>query len=237
MARERYLVGVSKEELEYTPPQPQPVTPKDKWDNFWYHYKWPTIVALFIITVAVVVIVQAATKTRADYTVCVVAQQELSFQATERLKAEFTAVGRDRNGDGKVVVQVQALNIALTPGGTAVNAGRQTVMAHIVARDVYLFALDPSYYNETLAPLFEEGTCFFAPLSVQSEDISADGTYWNWKNSPLLEEADMQEIDVWQAVPSELYFGVRNLAGNSAKAAEEQQAYTELLQAFITAHS
>lgn len=237
MARERYLVGVKKEELEYTPPPPPPSTPKGKWENFWYHYKWPALCALFAVVVAVVVIVQAVTRTRHDYTVCVVVQQELSQLATERLEAEFAEVGKDRNGDGKVAVSVQALNIASTPTNTMAMTNRQKITAHIVARDVYLFVLDPSYYQEILQPLMKDDSHFFAPLSVQTAGISQDGTYWNWKDSPLIKEADMQAVDAWEAVPSDLYFGVRNVGGSSEKTAAEQQAYTELLQAFIEAHS
>lgn len=236
MARERYLVGVSKEELEYTPPPPPPSTPKEKFSNFWYHYKWLAIGALFIIIMATVVIVQVATKVKPDYVVCVAVQQELSIQAVNRLETELEVVGKDRNGDGNVVVQVQALNITYKAGSTDSLANRQALMAHIASRDILLFALDPSYYHETLEPLLDDGTLFFSPLAAQVKGISEDGTYWNWKDSPLLKETDMQAIDTWQAVPQEVYFGVRNLSGNK-KQAQEKDDCVALLRAFIAAHS
>ncbi|MBR5539935.1 MAG: hypothetical protein IKU56_00965 [Clostridia bacterium] len=236
MARERYLVGVSQEELAYTPPPPPPSTPQGKWENFWYHYKWVTIGVLFVLVAAVVVIAHEVTKVRPDYTVCVATQQELSLQATTRLQAAFEAVGNDRNGDGKVVVTVQSLNISSETGTTYSLANRQTLMAHIAARDVLLFALDPSYYHETLEPLMDDGTLFFAPIGVDAVGVSEDGTYWNWKESPLLNEADMQAIDIWQAVPTELYFGVRHIGGNE-KEQREREDYAQLLKAFVAAHS
>lgn len=236
MARERYLVGVSQEELEYTPPLPSPSTPKGKWENYWYHYKWVTIGVLFLLVAVVVVLVQAVTKTHADYTVCIVTQQELSLHATERLKTEFSVVGKDRNGDGEVNVTVQVLNISSEQAVSQSLANRQTLMAHIAARDVLLFALDPSYYHEILLPLMDEGVQFFSPLLSETAGISADGTYWNWKDSPLLGEDDMRAVDVWQAVPQELYFGVRDLSGND-KFKQEKEDYLALLQAFVAAHS
>ncbi len=237
MARERYLVGVSKEELEYTPPPPPPSTFKEKWENFWYHYKWAAIIGMLVTAIAVVVIAQAVTKTRPDYTVCLVTQQEMSLAATDRLQAELAAVGKDRNEDGEVVVKIQVLNVSSETGAQYAMANRQAVTAHIVARDVLLFAFDPEYYTNILEPVMDKGVSFFVPLAMETAGISEDGTYWNWNESPLLKEADMQAMDVYPAVPKDLYFGVRNLSLDSEKDAKEQQAYTALLQAFIAAHA
>ncbi len=237
MARERYLVGVSKEELEYTPPPPPPSTFKEKWGNFWYHYKWPTVVGVLVAVIVTVVIVQMVTKTRPDYTVCLVTQQELSLAAVDRLETEFAKVGQDRNDDGEVVVTVQVLNVSEKAGAQYATANRQAVTAHIVARDVLLFAFDPEYYTTILEPLMDEGVSFFVPLGLDKTGISEDGTYWNWKESPLLKEADMQAMDVWPAAPKELHFGIRNLSLNSEKDEEERQAYVTLLQSFIAAHA
>lgn len=237
MARERYLVGVSKEELEYTPPPPPPSTFKEKWKNFWYHYKWPTVIGMLVAAIAITSIVQAVTKTRADYAVCLVTQQELSTVAINRLEAAFEAVGTDRNQDGEVVVKLQVLNVSSEAGAQYAAANRQAVTAHIVARDVLLFAFDPEYYTTILEPIMDEGVSFFVPLDLKMSGISEDGTYWNWKESPLLKEATMQAIEAWPAVPEDLYFGVRNISSNSKKDTQEREAHIALLQAFIAAHA
>lgn len=237
MARERYLVGVSKEELEYTPPPPPPSTFKEKWENFWYHYKWPMVIGILVAVIAVAAIAQAVTKTRADYAVCLVTQQELSTAAINRLEAEFAAVGTDRNQDGKVVVKLQVLNVSAAAGAQYAMANRQAVTSHIVARDVLLFAFDPEYYTNILEPVMDEGVSFFTPLELKTAGISEDGTYWNWKESPLLKEAEMQALEAWPKAPEELYFGVRNISTNSEKDTQEREAHMALLQAFIAAHA
>lgn len=237
MARERYLVGVSKEELEYTPPPPPPSTFKEKWENFWYHYKWATIIGIVVAAIAVITIVQAVTKTRPDYTICLVTQQEMSLAATNRLQAEFAKVGKDRNEDGEVIVTIQVLNVSAEAGVQYAVANRQAVTAHIVARDVLLFAFDPEYYTNILEPVMDKGVSFFSPITLKTAGISEDGTYWNWKESPLLGEADMQAMDIWPAAPKELYFGVRNISLDSEKDAAEHETYTALLQSFIAAHA
>ena len=66
MARERYLVGVKPEELIYTPPPPPPSTPKGKWENFWYQYKWVTLGVLAAVIVGTILTVQAVTRVQPD---------------------------------------------------------------------------------------------------------------------------------------------------------------------------
>ena len=41
-----------------------------KWlDNFWYHYKWPTIIVAFFLFVGVVCFAQCSTRATGDLTV------------------------------------------------------------------------------------------------------------------------------------------------------------------------
>ena len=49
MARDMYLVGVSEDELKPDPKPEGPKTPKGKWDNYWYHYKWHTLGAIAVV--------------------------------------------------------------------------------------------------------------------------------------------------------------------------------------------
>ena len=58
MSREWVLAGVSEEELQPPPPPEQPKTPKGKWENYWYHYKWHTIGALAALVVVMMIVVQ-----------------------------------------------------------------------------------------------------------------------------------------------------------------------------------
>lgn len=235
MARERYLVGVTPEELEKQE-ELRPNTFGGWVRNFWYHHKWKVLGITFAAVVLTVLFVQLFTREKADYTICLVTRQEMSRQAVERLEREFAALGKDRNGDGKVTVTVEMINVGDALGSQRSNTQHTAVQGKLMSREVYLFALDPTYYTETVAPNVAAGQTFFLPLGVQGNGVSEDGTYWNWAGCPLLHEADLQEIDVWQAAPAELYFGVRNLTANEAevRAAEE---HLELLRAFIAAQS
>lgn len=222
MARERYLVGVTQEELERAPQAEAPSTLGGKMANFWYHYKWATIGALFVAVVGTILLVQMLTKPHPDYTLCVVAKQSLSPSGVEFLEAELEACGVDRNQNGKVEVEVQVLNITNT-------TSQQSVLGHMMARDVIFYALEPTYYHETIQPAMKDGVDFFAPYNGEED-------YWNWKDSTLLKAEAMQAYEIWQAAPTELLFGVRGGA-TGEKDVADQEAYLALLRRFVETHA
>ncbi len=229
MARERYLVGVDPEELKYTPPPPPPSTPKGKWENFWYHYKWVTLGVLAAVVVGIILTVQAATRVKPDYLICMVMNEQVAQSAVDFLETELTSLGEDINGDGEVKVVIQPLIIS-GENNTQSQTAKQSVIGHIVARDVQLFAFTPSYYTESLAPAMRDGEKFFTTLDVADAGLSQDGTYWNWKGSTALSQDAMVNASYGPLVEQELYFGVREA---SEKNREECEAHKRLLEAFI----
>lgn len=76
-------------------------------ENFWYHYKFYTIVAIFVVITLVVSIAQCATKTQYDYKVILATTTATVSQAQiDSLQKELAKYGTDVNGDGVVNVQV-----------------------------------------------------------------------------------------------------------------------------------
>ena len=111
MAREMYLVGVDESELQ-PPPKPEPPKGlKGKWANFWYHYKWVTLISLFAVVVLTVILVQMLTQEKEDYRLALVTEKVVPTTVLEELEAELAAYGKDLNGDGKVLVSVENLYI------------------------------------------------------------------------------------------------------------------------------
>ncbi len=236
MARERYLVGVDKEELERKPSPKQPMTTKEKWKNFWFYHKWACIFALFLVGVVAVAVTDTLTRERPDYTVTIAADGYLPDSFIARFESELATCGKDVNGDGKVQVTVQFSPISTDPLSAYYDGGvgRQAVMAHIMAFDVPIFALDPSMY-ETFESKMEEGKTFFAPLSVTGDGVSEDGTYIRLN---LLKKAktwfgDEITEDWEKAFPTDLYFGVRATNENNTDEQQKNAQYSiELLSAY-----
>lgn len=239
MARERYLVGVSKEELEYKPPAPPPMTPKGKLQNIWYHYKWAIIGGVFAVIVLTVLIVQAVTREKPDYRICMATMGYLPDSVVEALEETLEQYGEDLNGDGEVMVSIQALNVSLEEGGNnqLSMANRQAVFAHIAARDVPIFAFDAEYYAELSANL-DAGLSFFEPLDTAQPAVSEDGTSFSWDILSFAKERwpDVVSEDWDEVLPTDLVVGVRAI-GDSLPESEEtaHREAVELLQKYLAA--
>lgn len=229
MAREMYLVGVSEEELQ-PPKKPEaPKTPKGKWENYWYHYKWPTLAAIAAVIALTVIIVQIVTKPKYDYTFVLATNRSLINVDVETLTDELAKYGRDINGDGEVKVQVDYINMDVTTG--MATTSNTKLMAHLSAGDVMFFVFQKDSYDTFIKNLRNSGTdTFFSPIELDAEGISSDEGYWNWKGSAIQQDKSMARL------PEDLYFGVRQAIGTAGKdsSVKMHDDGMELLKALIT---
>ena len=230
MARERYLVGVAPEELEYTPSAPAPMTPRDWFSNLWYHYKWAIVGGVFAVAVLAILLWQTFTKENPDYRICMACGSAVPDAAIEILEDTLEQYGKDVNGDGKVIVQIQmlAVNSKDVVGNSTLAANnRQAVVVQLSTRDTAIFAFDPVYYESLKENLAKEKPLLDPMKNAAPE---GDGTYFVWDIKPLLPK-DLQEFAC-----DPLYVGVRSTDGDLT--AEERQAAADakaLLDAYRTA--
>ena len=228
MAREMYLVGVSEEELQ-PPPKPEaPKTPKGKWENFWYHYKWHTIAAAAVVVVLSVLIMQMVNKDDPDYTLELVTKAAYPESTIQQLEKELAIYGRDLDKDGKVEVQIDNIYIDSTNSQYS-SVNLQKLSVHLAAGDVLFYVLEPDCYTDYIKIHETEGYTFFTPLTVDNVGVSQDKLYWNWKNDTIRKD------EVLSALPENLYFGVRQATG-TASSKDAKQLNSEsvaLLEAFI----
>lgn len=72
-------------------------------ENFWYHYKFHTIVFVIVLVTLAVSITQCATKTDYDYKIVVATRSvTLSTFQLQAMTEELNRYGEDLNGDGEV---------------------------------------------------------------------------------------------------------------------------------------
>lgn len=228
MAREWALRGVSEEELKpHGKPEP-PKTPRGKFDNYWYHYKWHTIVVIAISIVLTVMIWQLVTRDNPDYRLVIATNSYVPQQAADTLEAAFEEYGRDIDGDGKVEMSVEVIMLG---GDMQYGMANQTkLIAHLSTADVMLFAFDKKTLEDNIKAREKDGFKFFAPIDVEVDGLEDEGRYWNWKDSPL------QDDKVMEGMPKDLYFGVRSISGTSDKKSSKKlyDQSMELLRAFLT---
>ena len=76
---------------------------KARMENFWYHYKYHTIVILVVFITLAVSITQCCMKPDYDYKIVVATRSmTLSTPQLEAITKEFEQYGKDVNGDGEV---------------------------------------------------------------------------------------------------------------------------------------
>ena len=78
-----------------------------KLENFWYHYKWHSIIALFLAAVILICSLQMCAKDDYDFEIMYAGPYNLnSKQTILDIESGFASLGEDRTGDGKVTVNL-----------------------------------------------------------------------------------------------------------------------------------
>ncbi|MBP3389297.1 MAG: hypothetical protein J6K98_05405 [Clostridia bacterium] len=234
MAREWALAGVPEDELQAPPPLKQPDTPKGKWENFWYHYKWVVLGSLAGAIVLIVLIVQMLNRDDSDYYLSLVTDNPVKQTQIDALKAELTKYAEDVDGDGKIEINIQ--NLYINPKDNAGAAqmaytNSQNLTVHMAAGDRLFYIFEDETYKERIQPLLSEGATFFAPVQSTAEGLAEGGSCWDWNGSAL------QQSEVFKGAPAHLYFGVRSASGTAEKQSEMFAREMKLLCAFVEAQT
>ena len=84
-----------------------------KWlDNFWYHYKWVTLVTAFFTVTLSIIIIQMITKTNPDSNILYGGPAVLTANQTKEIENAFNALlPGDFNGDGEKLTSLQAITL------------------------------------------------------------------------------------------------------------------------------
>ena len=84
-----------------------------KWlDNFWYHYKWVTLVTAFFTVTLLIIIIQMITKTNPDSNILYGGPAVLTANQTKEIENAFNALlPEDFNGDGEKITSLQAITL------------------------------------------------------------------------------------------------------------------------------
>lgn len=84
-----------------------------KWlDNFWYHYKWITLIALLFATIIIVSTVQILTREVGDIYVLYAGTKVVSLQDSLYIEKAFETIDEiDHNDDGEINAIVRTLTI------------------------------------------------------------------------------------------------------------------------------
>ena len=82
---------------------------REKWENYWYHYKWHTILAIFVTVCALYTVFDYTTRQSSDFDLTYIGDYMNYEGLSEALVANYPDIITDANGDGKIKVEVNAI--------------------------------------------------------------------------------------------------------------------------------
>lgn len=165
-------------------------------ENFWYHYKWHTLAALFIVFVVVVCTLQTCSRESYDVYILYAGDREVKRTSAtggvieyETLLDDLTRVGEDFDGNGQVSVNLKTLfsltaeqikEVEATPGVevnyTLLQQDAETLPSLLTVGNYYLCFFSESVYRENR---LRDGVELFVPLTSYTEGVEgirfADG--------------------------------------------------------------
>lgn len=234
----------NEKEQEYLEPGSQF---KKKWENYWYHYKTHTIIAVFAIVTVVIMSVQFFTKDKFDYYLLYAGPQIIAVQDLHYIQRSFSEFADDYNGDGEVSVALNDI-VMLSPeemeaamdDGAVFNGNYQQQMMteyyqQIVAGDVVICLLSPYMYEIVNQ---ESG---FMPLSEIFGDDIPDSAYDEC--GIVLSKTDFgQEYNGVNNLPDDTILCIRRISTlknfkGADKTEKHHAAYVELFRKIVTYES
>lgn len=104
MARERYLMDGGEETIHSG--QITPETGKEKAENWWFHHRVQVITTVLFVAMVISIAYSILSKVEPDYTIALVTSFTMPDNGVDELERCFEQFADDRNGDGKIKVEV-----------------------------------------------------------------------------------------------------------------------------------
>ncbi len=105
-------------------------------DNFWYHYKWHTIVVLFFAVVFGVCTIQACTMEKADIVITYAGRVDLSIEENSDIGKDISAL---LSGEKTLKAELSAYNV-LTDEQIRAMQGKKDANGNIIRVDTAFYA-------------------------------------------------------------------------------------------------
>ena len=204
-------------EPDFDPPAEKivPKTFKEKWDNYWYHYKaatWGGLVAAVLVVWLVKDLFFAA---KPDLTLNIATEISLSAINSE-MQEDIHPYISDYNGDGKLLALISETPVGESDDPQMVFAYQQKFIAVLAAGDELLFLLDQEGYD-VIFKGSDNQSMFIDMEKLYPGLDAAEGDKLYLEDLPLGKEWKLDRFP-----ENRFFFCVRYL-GNSARDNEKNQ--------------
>lgn len=161
--------------------------------NVWYRSKWLILFVIFLVFAGGYIIYDTATRVKPDLTVLVVMDNTALYVRTAETQAFFEKYAEDINGDGEINVMIYNISTDYGDPNTATSAQAQ-IMTQLQSGDNMIIVSD--------------GTTDFAVHDFTGELTGEAVTDKGIKLNCQLTRDELK----WQAMPDNLYIGLREPA-------------------------
>ena len=121
-----------------------PTTPKEKWDNFWFQYKWWVFSAVALFIVLSILIAQCASRVEPDLQVVYFTYTPVLDEQIGNVAEYFESMTKDINDDGEINVQVVNCSVSENGNIQYKNSILQKLQAIIAADEKALLFITDS---------------------------------------------------------------------------------------------
>ena len=196
-----------------------------KVENFWYHYKWHTIISVFLVFVAVIGIWQYISTPQYDYQIILYTSRSDTTALATALNKELCALGDDINGDGEVNVQIYNMSYGdMDSNSNFRNSQAQALRGELMSDRCFLIITDEDRFEQ----LDQQGYFENSQLpdnngkSYRIDDKSAFG-------QKLISDFNEMNYNYDKDIENGLYFSVRYANSDDAEIIRKREEQKQLL--------
>ena len=196
-----------------------------KLENFWYHYKWHTIISVFLVFVAVIGIWQYIDTPQYDYQIILYTSRSDTTALATALNKELCVLGDDINGDGEVNVQIYNMSYGnMDSNSNFRNSQAQALRGELMSDRCFLIITDEDRFEQ----LDQQGYFENSQLpdnngkSYRIDDKSAFG-------QKLISDFNEMHYNYDKDIENGLYFSVRYANSDDAEIIRKREEQKQLL--------
>ena len=205
------MAWVTKDSVEQyeTPESKKEYTKQEKAANWWYYHKLYVGIAVIAVVLVVWMVHDVVTRVRPDYRVGYVGSSNLPTDTVTALENTLAAYCDDRNGDGKVVVELVQYNLDFDSESENTDAYTQMADVTRLSADLssedgpYIFIMQDTDYAQQFAETtgdlqYLDGTMPDTENVDENDNVIVDWTkmVYRWTDCPVLAGLDLGEYDM-----------------------------------------